>query len=103
MGKAKPPQSLRRPRVERDWKTTFQLLVAMALGGANMNARTRNAILALFERWPDARALAAANPAAVQRVLQPVGLARQRAATVIAIASAVETRFGGEVPESVDE
>jgi len=103
MGKAKPRRGLRRPRVERDWETTFQLLVAMALGGANMSAAVRNAILKLFERWPDARTLAAANPAAVQRVLQPLGLAKKRAATAIGIASAVETRFAGEVPEGVDE
>jgi uracil-DNA glycosylase len=103
MGKAKRPRGLRRPRVERDWKTTFQLLVAMTLGGATMSARARNAILALFERWPDARTLATANPTAVQRVLQPVGLAKQRATTAIAIATAVQTRFEGTVPASADE
>jgi uracil-DNA glycosylase len=103
MGKAKPPRGLRRPRVERDWKTNFQLLVAMALGGAGMSARVRNALLMLFERWPDASTLAAANPAAVQRVLQPLGLARQRAADAIAIATAVQTRFGGDVPAIADE
>src|SRR5437762_7915549 len=81
--------SLRRARVERDWKTTFQLLVAMVLGGAAMSAGARNALLALFERWPDAAALAAANPAAVERVLRPVGLARQRAETAIALAAAL--------------
>jgi uracil-DNA glycosylase len=103
MGKAKRPHGLRRPRVERDWKTTFQLLLAMALGGANMSARARNAIIKLFERWPDAAALAAADPKAVQRVLQPVGLAKKRATTAMAIASAVQTRFKGDVPASVDE
>lgn len=102
MGKVKP-RGLRRPRVERDWSTHFQLLVAMELGGANMSARVRSALLALFERWPDARALAVANPAAVQRVLQPLGLAKQRASTAIAIASAAQTRFGGDVRASIDE
>jgi uracil-DNA glycosylase len=96
------PSGLRRARVERDWKTTFQLLVAMVLAGAGMSARARNAILALFERWPDAEALAAANPTAVQRVLRPVGLAKQRAETAIALAAALHTRFGGEVPTDVD-
>jgi len=105
MGKAKRPRGLRRPRVERDWETTFQLLVAMALGGANMTARARNALLHLFKRWPDAAALTAADAKAVQRVLQPMGLAKQRATSAIAIASAVQTRFGGTIPEtaSVDD
>jgi uracil-DNA glycosylase len=101
-GKANP-SSLRRPRVERDWKTTFQLLVAMVLGGASMTAGERNALLALFKRWPDAAALAAANPASVERVLRPIGLARQRAETTIALAAALQERFAGEVPANIDE
>ncbi|MBL8607757.1 MAG: hypothetical protein JNL38_10570, partial [Myxococcales bacterium] len=71
-GSAKAAAGLRRPRVERDWKTTFQLLVAMALGGASMDAGTRNALLALFERWPDAEALAGARAADAARVLAPL-------------------------------
>jgi len=100
---AKASVGLRRARVERDWKDTFQLLVAMVLGGAAMSAGARNAILALFEQWPDAETLAAADPSAVERVLEPVGLAKQRAQTAIALAAAIHARFAGEVPESVDE
>jgi len=99
----KPAVSLRRPRIERDWRSTFQLLVAMVLGGAAMGAAERNAILALFERWPDAATLAAAKPKAVERVLRPLGLARQRAETAIALAAALHTRFAGQVPEGVED
>lgn len=101
-GSAKAAAGLRRPRVERDWKTTFQLLVAMALGGASMDAGTRNALLALFERWPDAEALAGARAADAARVLAPLEEPRQRAEAAIALAGAIRERFGGEVPESVD-
>jgi uracil-DNA glycosylase len=94
---------LRRARVERDWKTTFQLLVAMVLGGASMPAGARNAILAMFERWPDAASLAQANPAALERVLRPVGLARERAETAITLAAAIQSRFAGDVPTQVDD
>lgn len=106
MSDAKPKSSaagLRRARVERDWKTTFQLLVAMVLGGASMPAGARNAILAMFERWPDAASLAEANPAALERVLRPLGLAKQRAETAIALAAAIHSRFAGEVPSAVDD
>lgn len=96
------PASLRRPRVERDWKTTFQLLVAMVLGGAAMTAGVRNALIALFEQWPDAATLGAADPSAVARVLEPLGSDKPNAATAIALAAALHTRFAGEVPENVD-
>ncbi len=94
------PADLRRPRVERDWKTTFQLLVAMVLGGASMQAGVRNALLALFEQWPDAAALATASPSAVAKVGE---LEKERAEIVIALAAALRERFAGEVPSNIDE
>lgn len=105
MAKSKKPGlgALRRPRVERDWKTTYQLLVAMALGGAAMLAAARNALLALFERWPDAGSLAGADPREVARVLEPLGLAAQQADAAISLAAAIHERFGGEVPGTADE
>ncbi|MFO0612665.1 MAG: uracil-DNA glycosylase [Polyangiaceae bacterium] len=103
MKPSKPRLSgVRRTRAERDWKTTYQLLVAMALGGAAMMAPERNALLALFERWPDAASLANADAKAVERVLRPLGLARQKAESAIALARAIQERFAGEVPDSVD-
>lgn len=99
---AKRPVGLRRPRVERDWTSTFQLLVAMAQGGASMEAAARNALLDLFRRWPDANALALAPPGSVERVLRPLGQARQRAEAVIALAVDLRARFAGEVPDSID-
>lgn len=98
----KVPKGLRRARVERDWKTSFQLLVAMVLGGASMTAAVRNAILALFESWPSAKTLAAANPRAVERVLREGGLAKDRAEVAMALAAALEARFAGEVPADID-
>ncbi|MFO0737273.1 MAG: uracil-DNA glycosylase [Labilithrix sp.] len=102
-GETKVPKGLRRPRVERDWKTSFQLLVAMVLGGASMPAGVRNAILALFERWPDAASLAAAAPAAVKRLLAAGDLAPERAEAAIALAAALHARFAGEVPERIED
>ncbi|MFO0548546.1 MAG: uracil-DNA glycosylase [Polyangiaceae bacterium] len=94
---------LRRPRQERDWKSTFQLLVAMALAGAAMQAAARNALLKLFERWPDAASLSRADVKAVERVLRPLGQARQNAEAAILLASDLVARFGGEVPASAEE
>lgn len=99
---SKVPAGLRRPRAERDWKDSFQLLVAMVLGGAAMPAARRNAILALFERWPDAAALARADLRDVANVLRPGELDEERAAKAIALAAALQERFAGAVPESVD-
>lgn len=99
----KVPKGLRRPRVERDWKDSFQLLVAMVLGGASMAAGVRNAILALFERWPDAASLAAAEPAAVAGVLGKGGLDNDRAVVAVTLAAAIHERFAGEVPPGIED
>ena len=100
---SKVPKGLRRPRVERDWKDSFQLLVAMVLGGASMTAGVRNALLAMFERWPDTATLATANRTTVARVLREGGLEKDRAEAAIALAAALHERFGGQVPQSIDD
>lgn len=102
-GESKVPKGLRRTRAERDWKTDFQLLVAMVLGGASMTAGVRNAILALFEQWPDAATLADADVKAVAKVLFEAELEKEHAETVIALATAVHERFAGQVPPAIDD
>lgn len=100
---SKVPPGLRRTRAERDWKSDFQLLVAMVLGGASMPAVLRNALLAMFERWPDAAALSTANVTTVTKVLREGGLEKEQAEIAIALAADLQARFGGQVPQNIDE
>jgi endonuclease-3 len=57
----------------------------------------------LFNRFPDAAALAKANPKEVEEIVRPLGYFRQKARTIISVAKILVERFNGEVPKSMHE
>jgi endonuclease-3 len=89
--------------VELDHTDAYQLLVATILS-AQSTDRTINTITpALFARYPDARALAASDPADVEPMVRSSGYYRVKAGYIIAMARAVVERHGGEIPRTMDE
>jgi endonuclease-3 len=52
----------------------------------------------LFAKFPDADALADADPAVVEEIVHPTGFFRQKTKSLIGMATAVRDRFAGEVP-----
>ena len=53
---------------------------------------------ALFARYPDARALAAARQEDVEEIIKSTGFFRNKAKSLIGMATALVERHGGEVP-----
>jgi len=78
--------------------TPFQLLTAVILSAQCTDERVNQVTPALFARYPDAAAMAAADPADVEQIIFPTGLYRANARSLIGMAQAVVDRFGGEIP-----
>jgi endonuclease-3 len=57
----------------------------------------------LFARYPDARALAAARPGDVERIIKSTGFFRAKARSLLGCARGLVESHGGEVPRSLDE
>jgi endonuclease-3 len=57
---------------------------------------------ALFTRYPDARALAAAEPAELEPQIQSTGFFRMKAKALVGMARALVDGYGGEVPPSME-
>src|SRR5438105_88918 len=83
---------------ELDHRSPFELLVATILSAQTTDARVNLVTPVLFARWPDAPALAAADPGELEEVLHPTGFFRQKAKSVQGMARALLERHGGEVP-----
>jgi endonuclease III len=83
---------------ELDHGSPFELLVATILSAQTTDARVNTVTPTLFARWPDAASLAVADPAELEAVLQPTGFFRQKAKSLLGMASALCERHGGEVP-----
>ncbi|MEO7217760.1 MAG: endonuclease III [Gemmatimonadaceae bacterium] len=88
---------------ELDFKTPFQLLVATILSAQCTDKRVNMVTPALFERFPDAEALAMADPRDVEELVRPTGFFRNKTKSLIGMAGGVLDRFGGRVPDSMEE
>src|SRR5207302_5492843 len=56
----------------------------------------------LFERYPTAADLAAADPAEVEIILKPTGFFRAKTRAIVRCAQAVVERYGGRVPDRME-
>ncbi|HUF33320.1 MAG TPA: endonuclease III [Acidimicrobiales bacterium] len=88
---------------ELDHRCAFELLVATILSAQTTDARVNTVTPELFRRWPDAAALAGADPDELEAVLHPTGFYRQKARSVRAMAALLCERHGGEVPTAMRE
>jgi endonuclease III len=85
-------------RCELDFRNPFELLVATVLSAQTTDVRVNLTTPVLFARFPDAAALAVADPAELEEILKPTGFFRAKAKSVQGLSVALVERFGGEVP-----
>jgi endonuclease-3 len=58
---------------------------------------------ALFDRWPDAKAMSEADQADVEAIIRPTGFFRQKAKSLVGTSADIVEKFGGEVPRTLEE
>jgi endonuclease III len=58
---------------------------------------------ALFQRYKDARALAAAVPAEIEQQIMPTGFFRQKSKALIGMAQKLVAEHGGQVPADMEK
>lgn len=83
---------------ELDFRSPFELLVATVLSAQTTDVRVNLTTPELFAQYPDAAALAAANPEDVEEILKPTGFFRAKTKSVMGLSAALVERFGGAVP-----
>ncbi len=87
---------------ELDFTSPYELLVATILSAQCTDARVNVVTPALFRRFPDARALAAADQAELEELIRSTGFFRNKAKSLLGMARAVVERHGGAIPASMD-
>ncbi len=87
---------------ELDFANPYQLLVATILSAQCTDARVNLVTPALFRRFKDASALAAAGETELEELIRSTGFFRSKARSLLGMARAVVERHGGEVPASMD-
>ena len=85
-------------KIELDYQTPLQLVIAVILSAQCTDKRVNMISPAVFKRYPDARALADADTAELERMIHSCGFFRAKAKALKGMAAAVAERHGGEVP-----
>ena len=83
---------------ELHYRTPFELLIATIRSAQSTDARVNIVTPALFQKYPDARALAAVEPEAVEPMIVSTGFFRSKARSIVGAARALVERHEGEVP-----
>ncbi len=90
-------------KTELDYGTPFQLLVSVVLSAQTTDVNVNKATPKLFARYPDAKALAKADPKDVEPYIASLGFFRVKAKSVVGLARAILEQHGGEVPQTLAE
>jgi endonuclease-3 len=85
-----------------DFTNAFELLCATILSAQCTDKRVNLVTPALFARYPDAAALAAADPDELEAIIRSTGFFRSKAKSLIGMATGLVERHGGEVPADMD-
>jgi endonuclease-3 len=90
-------------KCELDYRTPFELAAATILSAQCTDKRVNMTTPALFARYPDARALAAAHQEDVEEIIKSTGFFHNKAKSLIGMAKAVALHHGGEIPRTMED
>jgi endonuclease-3 len=87
---------------ELDFRSPFELIVAVVLSAQTTDVNVNKATPKLFARFPDARALAAVEPLEVEPYVASLGFFRNKSKSIVGLARGLVEQHGGEVPQTMD-
>jgi endonuclease III len=87
---------------ELHFTTPFELLAATILSAQSTDVRVNMVTPAVFKKYRDARAMAAANAAELEALIHSTGFYRAKAKSLIGMAQALVAQHGGQVPASME-
>jgi endonuclease-3 len=88
---------------ELDFRSPLELTVATILSAQCTDKRVNLTTPALFARYPDAAAYAAADRAELEGLIRSTGFFRAKAANLTALGAALLERYDGEVPGRLED
>lgn len=86
-----------------NYSDPFTLTIAVLLSAQTTDAAVNKVTPILFDKWPDAYAIAQAPQDEVEQVLHPLGFYRSKAKHVIECGQMIVGDYSGEVPHTMEE
>ena len=86
-----------------DWRTPFELVIAVLLSAQTTDAAVNSVTPELFERWGTPALMAQASPDEVAEVIRRLGFYRTKSQHCVECAQMILANYDGEVPHTMDE
>ena len=86
-----------------DHQGIFQLLIAVVLSAQTTDKSVNLVTPALFERAPNAAAIAAMEQEELEQILKRIGMYRTKAKNIKALCVMLSEKYNGQVPEDYDK
>ena len=86
-----------------DYADAWQLLVSVRLAVQCTDERVDKITPLLYEKYPDVRALADADPADIEAIVRPCGLGRSKARDISACMRVLRDKYDCRVPDTFEE
>ncbi len=81
----------------------WRLLVMARLSAQCTDARVNIVCRTLFEKFPDAAAMAEGDIGEIEEIVKPCGLFRGKAASIKESSKIITEKYGGAIPDDMDE
>lgn len=85
-----------------NYKTPFQLLIAVVLSAQTTDKSVNNVTPLLFEQYPDPSSLAAADQDDVAECIRRIGMYRTKSRNIISLSAKLVSDYGSEVPDDYE-
>lgn len=85
------------------YSTPYELLIATRLSAQCTDARVNIVTKELFSKYPTLESIAGAELEDIEKIVHPCGLYKTKAKDILSIANDLINRFGGQVPDNMEE
>ena len=92
-----------RAHIALGYDDEFQLLIAVILSAQTTDVSVNKVTPALFEAYPTAEALAAADPSDVEDLVHATGFYRNKTKNIMGAAAMISGEYGGTVPDTMQD
>src|SRR5712692_9358957 len=104
MNSVKPPRmtALRELR-EAEMGSPLSILIGTILSARTRDENTSAVVKKLFARYKSARSLAQAKLSDVEKIIRSTGFYHVKAKRIIEVASLIDSKYSGKVPDTLEE
>ena len=91
------------PKPELDFKNNYELVTAVILSAQTTDKRVNEVTKSLFRDYSDYNALASASVDDVINIIKPLGMANNKANSIINMSKMVRDNYNGILPNNMDD